>query len=444
MIRSLQILGGLILICLLSLAMVFPLGWTSSITDSVKEQLPSLVEFYHDLHAHPELSLRESKTAKKLSDEMQRLGFEVTQGVGGTGIVATLRNGEGPTILIRTDMDALPITERTGLEYASTLTDVTDAGQESGLMHACGHDMHMTVWTGTARTLVEMKDQWSGTLMMIGQPAEEIGAGAKAMIEDGLYQRFGVPDYGIALHCAASLEAGKISFAKGYAMANVNSAKLTVYGQGGHGAYPHATIDPAVLTSMIVMDLQTIVSRNVKPTDAAVVTVGSIHGGTAGNIIGDKMELQLTLRSYKEEVRTMLIRRIEEIANGNAAAMGLPEELYPKLEVKPIMTPAVYNEPTMIDLLQPTWVEILGGENVIESESVMGGEDFGRYGLTEEDVPITMFWLGTVEQDRKQAVADAGEKLPGLHSPFYYPDPEKTIETGVTAMSRAVLELMAQ
>jgi len=408
----------------------------------IDDEVPALVELYQYLHAHPELSLHEVETAQKMAGELRGLGFDVTEGVGGTGIVGLYRNGEGPTVLIRTDLDALPITEKTELPYASEAKTQTDDGIATGLMHACGHDVHMTVWAGTARALIEMKDDWSGTLMMIGQPAEEIGAGAKAMIEDGLYERFGVPDYGIALHCSPTLPAGKMGFASGFALASVDMVKLTVYGSGGHGAYPHTTIDPAVLTSMIVMDLQTIVSRNVKPTDAAVVTVGAIHGGTQGNVIGDQMELLLTLRSYKDEVRDLMLERIQEIANGNAAAMGLPEDMYPRLEFTHNSTPAVYNEPEMVQRLQPVWNEALGTENVLLQESVMGGEDFARYGLTPEDVPILMYWLGTVEPERKAAVESEGGKLPGLHSPFYYPDPEKTIRTGVTAMSTAVLELL--
>ncbi len=408
----------------------------------VDDEIPALVELYQYLHSHPELSLHETETAKKMAGELRSLGFEVTEGVGGTGVVGIYRNGEGPTVLIRTDIDALPITEKTDLPYASEVRGTTDGGIETGLMHACGHDMHMTVWTGTARTLIKMKDDWAGTLMMIGQPAEEIGAGAKAMLEDGLYQRFEVPDYGIALHCSPNLPAGKIGFASGFALASVDMVKITVYGEGGHGAYPHTTIDPAVLTSMIVMDLQTIVSRSVKPTDAAVVTVGAIHGGTQGNVIGDQMELLLTLRSYKAEVRDLMLKRIEEICNGNAAAMGLSEEMYPKVEFTHNSTPAVYNEPEMVSILHPTWNEVLGEENVLLQESVMGGEDFARYGLTEEDVPILMYWLGTVEQERIESAEAEGGKLPGLHSPFYYPDPEKTIRTGVTAMSTAVMELM--
>jgi len=410
----------------------------------IDDEVPALVELYQYLHQHPELSLHEQSTGQNMASELEQLGFEVTTEVGGYGVVGLYRNGEGPTVMIRTDLDALPITEKTGLPYASDTRGTTDGGLETGLMHACGHDMHMTVWTGVARTLIKTKDQWSGTLMMIGQPAEEIGAGAKAMLEDGLFNRFPVPDYALALHCKANLEAGKIGYASGSAMASVDMVSLKVFGQGGHGAYPHTTVDPVVLASMIVMDLQTVVSRNVKPIDAAVVTVGAIHGGTAGNVISDQVEMLLTLRSYKSEVRDLMLKRIQEIANGNAAAMGLPEEMYPQLTFTHNSTPALYNDPTLAEHLRPVFQQAIGDTNVLALESVMGGEDFARYGKTPEEVPILMFWLGTIDPARMQEVEAKGDKLPGLHSPFFYPDPEATIRTGVKAMSSAAMDLMSE
>lgn len=409
----------------------------------VDDELPALLALYRDLHQHPELSLHEQNTGQKMASELRDLGFEVSTEVGGYGVVGLYRNGDGPTLMIRTDLDALPITEKTALPYASEQRTTTDGGVETGLMHACGHDMHMTVWTGVARTLVQLQDQWAGTLMMIGQPAEEIGAGAKAMLEDGLFERFATPDYALALHCKADLEAGTIGYATGAAMASVDMISLQVFGQGGHGAYPHTTIDPVTLASMIVMDLQTIVSRNVKPIDAAVVTVGAIHGGTVGNVIPDEVELRLTLRSYKAEVRALMLERIQEIANGNAAAMGLPEEMYPKLTFTHNSTPSLINDPALAERLRPVFGEAIGVDHVLALESVMGGEDFARYGQTPEQVPILMFWLGTIDPARKESVEGAGQRLPGLHSPFYYPDPEATIRTGVKAMSSAALNLLS-
>jgi amidohydrolase len=408
----------------------------------IDEELPALVELYQYLHQHPELSLHEESTGQKMASELKKLGFEVTTGVGGHGVVGLYRNGAGPTVMIRTDLDALPITEKTKLPYASEKRGTTDGGLATGLMHACGHDMHMTVWNGVARTLIKSQDQWSGTLMMIGQPAEEIGAGAKAMLEDGLFERFPLPDYALALHCKPNLEAGKMGYATGSALASVDMISLKVFGQGGHGAYPHTTVDPVVLASMIVMDLQTIVSRNVKPIDAAVVTVGAIHGGTAGNVISDEVEMLLTLRSYKSEVRDLMLQRIQEIANGNAAAMGLPVEMYPQLTFTHNSTPALYNDPALAERLRPVFQQAIGDTNVLALESVMGGEDFARYGKTPEEVPILMFWLGTIDPARMHKAARQGEKLPGLHSPFYYPDPEETIRTGVKAMSSAAMSLM--
>jgi hippurate hydrolase len=408
----------------------------------IDDEMPALLALYQYLHQHPELSLHEEETAKKLAGELRDLGFEVTEQVGGTGLVGRYRNGAGPTLLIRTDLDALPINEKTGLAYASQVRNTTDGGLETGLMHACGHDIHMTVWTGVARTLIALKAQWQGTLVMIGQPAEEIGAGAKAMLDDGLYDRFGVPDYGLALHCNPTLEAGKIGYATGPAMASVDMVSLKVFGKGGHGAYPHTTVDPVVLASMIVMDLQTVVSRSVKPTDAAVVTVGAIHGGTAGNVISDEVEMLLTLRSYKPEVRDLMLERIQIIANGNAMAMGLPESMYPQLGFTSQSNPSVLNSPELAERLRPVFMEAVGDSNVLSLEAVMGGEDFARYGRTPEAVPTLMFWLGTVDVARKQQALATKDQLPGLHSPFYYPDPEATIRTGVKAMSSAAMSLL--
>jgi hippurate hydrolase len=303
-------------------------------------------------------------------------------------------------------------------------------------MHACGHDMHMTTWLGTARVLARMKDQWKGTLMMIGQPAEEIGAGAKMMIDEGLYQKFGVPDYAVGLHCSPTIPAGQVGFGKGYTMANTEKITINVFGKGAHGASPHMSIDPVVIASMIVMDLQTIVSRNIKPTDAAVVTVGVFQSGTAYNVIPDGAKLELTVRTYAEETRLFVHKRIKEITRGVALGAGLPEDMMPEVIIPDVFTPANYNDPELVDQLVASAQKAIGEQQVIDAEPLMIGEDFSRYGLTPEDVPAVLFWLGTAPEARVQS----GD-LPGLHSPFYYPDPEISIETGVSVTSQGLMDL---
>ena len=297
---------------------------------AVQKDYAYLESLYKHCHRNPELSFYEKETAARMAAELRQIGFEVTEGVGGYGVVGVLRNGEGPTVLVRADMDALPIEEATGLPYASEVTTKDEAGMEVGVMHACGHDVHMTVWTGTARQLAERKDEWSGTLLFIGQPAEERAGGAKAMLNDGLYERFPVPDHALALHVSANLEAGTVGYCPEYALANVDMMDITVYGRGGHGAYPHTTIDPVTLASRMVVALQTVVSREISPLEPAVVTVGAIHGGTKGNVIPDQVELQLTLRSYTDEVRQAVIDKIKRICNGVAMSAGLPEDTIPQ------------------------------------------------------------------------------------------------------------------
>ncbi|GEQ98756.1 putative amidohydrolase [Iodidimonas gelatinilytica] len=398
-----------------------------------------LENLYTHLHANPELSFQEANSAARMSEELQSLGFEVTPNVGGHGLVGVLKNGEGPTLLIRADMDALPVQEMTGKPYASTVTAVEQNGEDVHVMHACGHDVHMTVFVGTARRLAAMKDQWSGTLVMIGQPAEERGAGAKAMISDGLFQRFPLPDYNIALHVSSSLEAGRIAYVPGFALANVDSVDITVKGVGGHGAYPHSTKDPIVLASQIVMGLQTIASREVNPQDSVVVTVGSIHGGAKHNVISGQVKMQLTVRSYSDETRAYVLNAIERIAHNTARAFGLPDDLLPVVEVKDEYTPATYNDPQLTNRLAKALSDHLGAENVVKSNPVMGGEDFGRYG--REGIPSVIFWLGAVEPE-KVAAARRGEiSLPSLHSPYFAPLPEPTIKTGVAAMTHAAVTL---
>lgn len=400
----------------------------------IKGDLPFLTNFYKDRHQNPEISLQEKETAKTLAVELMKTGFSVTENFGGYGIVGVFKNGNGPTILYRTDMDALPMYEKTDLPYTSKLK-ATLNGEEVGTMHSCGHDVHMTTWLGTARAMVAMKDKWKGTLLLIGQPAEEIGAGAKMMLEEGLYQKFGVPTYGIGLHSSPTLAAGKVGIGKGYVMASSQSVEINVFGVGSHGASPHMSIDPIVISSMLVMELQTIVSRNLKPTESAVVTIGTIKGGTVGNIIPDQVTLKLTIRSFKEEVRQMVNQRIKEIARGVGIAAGLPEDRMPEVVIHGA-GPANFNDPVMAERIIQSANTVIGKENVVDEEPVMLSEDFSYYGQTIEKVPTVFFWLGTVPDARLKS-----NNLPGLHSPFYYPEPEKSIETGVMVTTQALLDL---
>lgn len=405
------------------------------------EALQKLEALYKHLHQNPELSYYEHNTAARLAQEMRTLGLEVTEGVGGTGVVAVLKNGEGPTVMVRTDMDALPIIEKTGAPYASRVRVKTQSGEEVGVMHACGHDIHMTVWVGTAKKLLQERNRWRGTVVFIAQPAEERGGGAKAMLEDGLYERFPLPDYVIALHVNSQLPVGKISYVPGYAMANVESMDITVFGKGGHGAYPHTTIDPIVLSAKIIMNLQTIVSREIAPIDPAVVTVGSIHGGTKHNIIPDRVHMQLTLRSYSDEVRHALVDKIRRICKGEAIAAGLPDSLHPVITTSEF-TPAVYNDPKLVQTVVDAFKARYGEENVLHTKPVMGGEDFSHYGRTKERIPIFMFGLGVVNPEFYESCQQQGIAPPSAHSPFFLPDYKPSIRMGIDAMSTAVMTLL--
>ena len=355
-----------------------------------------LNELYIDLHQNPELSFQEEETSQKLAQLLKDMGFEVTPEVGGFGVVAVFENGPGKTLMIRADMDALPLEEKTGAKYASKKKSINQVGAEVFTMHACGHDIHMTSLIGTAQNLIKMREDWSGTLVLNLQPAEERGSGARAMIRDGIFERFPRPDFNLALHVSADLPAGKVAYVPGWAMANVDSMDIIVKGIGGHGAYPHKTIDPIVLSAQLINNIQTIRSREISPLDAAVVTVGSIHGGTKHNIIPSEVRLQLTLRSYTDEVRNNTISSIKRISRGLADSVGLPEELYPEITLKDEYTPALYNNPEFTETIRLIAEEALGKENVIKSTPVMGGEDFGMYGRVEPKIPSVLFWLGAV------------------------------------------------
>jgi len=400
---------------------------------------PELDALYIDLHQTPELSLHEEKTAAKMADRLRRLGFEVTERVGGFGVVGILRNGKGPTVMLRTDLDALPVEEKTGLSYASKVTAADDSGATVSVMHACGHDVHMTSWIGAATLLSKAKDKWRGTLMMVGQPAEEKGGGARSMLQDGLFTKFPKPDFAVAFHDSAQAPSGTLAYTSGYALANVDSVDLTIFGKGGHGAYPHTTVDPIVIAARTVVALQTIVGRENNPLDPAVVTVGSIHGGTKHNIIPDEVKLQLTVRSYKEEVRKRLLAAIERIAKAEAAAAGALKP--PQVQVTD-GTPATYNDPVLTKRVATALSQAFGASRVLETEPVMGGEDFSEYGRA--GVPSVIFWVGAVAPEKYEAAKKAGTALPSLHSPLFAPDREATLKTGVSALTVAAFELLAR
>jgi amidohydrolase len=400
---------------------------------------PELDKLYIDLHRSPELSLHEEKTAAKMASRLRALGYEVTTGIGGHGVVAILKNGKGPTVLLREDMDALPVEERTGVPYASKVTTKDDSGATVSVMHACGHDIHMTGLIGAATLLARAKDRWRGTLFLVAQPAEEKGNGAVAMIKDGLFARFGKPDFAISFHDSATDPAGKVSLTPGYANANVDSVDLTIYGRGGHGAYPHTTVDPIVIAARTILALQTIVSRETKPTDPAVVTVGSIHGGTKHNIIPDEVKLLITVRSFKDDVRKRLIESIDRIAKAEALAAGATKP--PKMEITE-GTNSMYNDPAVTRRISAALAKTLGPANVLEGEPVMGAEDFSEFGRA--GIPSLQYNVGAVNPGKHEASKKNGTPLPSLHSSEFAPDREPTIRTAVASLTAAALELLGK
>lgn len=425
---------------------LFPLFAFSLVAADVasvtKKELPALVTLYQELHGNPELSLQEVETAARVAKELRAAGFEVTEKVGGNGLVGVLKNGEGPVIMVRTDLDALPVAELTGVPYASKKKVKDLSGQEVSVMHACGHDIHMASFIGTARALSQLREQWQGTVVMIGQHAEERVLGARLMLRAGLFSKFPKPDKAVALHCSSDMAHGQVGIVEGYALANVDSVEIVVKGVGGHGSMPHLCRDPIVLAAQIVLALQTIVSREVRPGDPAVVTVGSIHGGTKSNIISEEVRLQLTLRSYKTETRQRLIDSIKRIVKAQAESAAMPADKMPEVIVSDDQSPALYNQPELCADVRRHIGAAIGESNVLTREPVMGAEDFAEYGLTKEKVPICMFWLGTQPPEKVAAAKD--KPLPSLHSPLFLPVPEPTIETGVKAMTATVLGLLKQ
>lgn len=430
---------------------------------AVAADYPYVFELYKHFHQNPELSFREIETSKRVAAELQGLGFNVTtgvgdawvkkkakavagkvdDGVGGYGVVAVMENGPGPVLMIRADMDALPLEEKTGLPYASVVRSKDYLGQEAPVMHACAHDSHVAMLIGVARRLVAMKGQWKGTLVLVGQPAEEIGLGARAMLEDGLYTRWPKPDFGLAMHTSGWDPAGAIAYTPGYALANADSVDIIIKGVGAHGSAPHASKDPIVIGAEIVNALQTLVSRENNPLDPAVVTVGSFQSGYKHNIIPDQAHLKLTVRSYKDDVRQRLLDGIKRIAEGQAQSAGLPKSLWPEIKIEPDYTPSTYNDPALTTRAMTAVAASLGKDRVVERAPSMGGEDFSQFWRADRSIPTLIFWVGSVDPKAHKAGIDGKAPMPPAnHSPFYAPLPEPALKTGVQAMTAAALELL--
>jgi amidohydrolase len=436
----------IVALCALVAALPAPAqAQSDGLRQAIAADMPGLTAIYRDLHQNPELGFQEVRSAKVLADAARKAGFAVTEKVGRTGVVAVLRNGAGPTVMIRADMDALPVIEQTGLAFASQARATSTAGVESGVMHACGHDTHMTAWIETARLLAARKGDWSGTLVMIAQPAEEIGEGARAMLADGLFTRFPKPDVVLAFHDSATLPAGTIGYTPGFTMANVDSVDVTVKGVGGHGASPHTTRDPIVLASAIVTRLQTLVSRESSPFDPSVVTVGSLHAGATYNIIPDEAKLQLTVRSYSDASRKLLLDGIARIVRGEAIAAGIADDRMPVVVVKKGSIPATYNSPDLTAAVAGQLSERFGAERVKQVQPSTVGEDFSEFYLADRQrVKSLILWVGGVPQDKWDAAQRAGSGLPSLHSPFWAPDAETVIGTAAEALSSAAMRLMGK
>ena len=410
-----------------------------SLTTEVNSVYPQMQTLYIDLHEHPELSLHEVNTAAKLAAKLRQLGYEVTEKVGGTGVVGILRNGAGPTVMLRTELDALPVEEKTGLPYASKVHTKDDAGHDVPVMHACGHDVHMAAWVGTATIMAQTKANWHGTLVLVAQPAEERGYGAKNMITDGLFTRFPKPNIGVALHTTNNLPAGKVGFTPQYALSNADTLTITIYGKGGHGASPETTVDPIVIAARVVLALQTVVSREIKPGDPAVITVGYIQGGTKHNIIPDEVQLGLTVRSYTDDVRKHLLAAIERIVKAEAEAAGAPKApLVQHVEA----IDAVYNDPKLNERLSRVLVQALGQENVEQLPPNMASEDYSAF--IEAGVPSFYFSLGVADPTKFKEAEASGVKLPSNHSPFYAPDLEPSLKTGIEAEVAVLQNLLSK
>lgn len=435
------VMGGAVLWHGAALAANYRADLAPEVRKYAQAQLDPLLEFYLDLHRNPELSLMERESARKIAARLRTYGYEVTENVGGTGVVGVMQNGQGPTLLVRGDMDALPLAEETGLPYASSVLVKREDGHTVGVMHACGHDIHQTVLVGTAELLARLKDHWRGKVLIVAQPAEEIGVGARAMIKDGLFERFGQPDACIALHVSSNHPAGVVAYTPGWALANVDSVDITIYGRGGHGSRPNEAVDPIVMAGHVITALQTIVSRRVSPSDPSVITVGSVHGGSKHNIIPDTVTMQITVRSYEDENRRILLDGIKQVTVNTCRALGAERDPDVHLREEEF-TPSTYNDPALAASAAEVFKQALGADRVFEQEAVMGGEDFSEYSRRSK-APGLIFWLGSVPRERFEASREpGGPPLPSLHSSKYYPDPKPTIETGVTALGSLALSLL--
>ena len=437
-------------------------AYGDDLSNAVAEDYSYVEKQYKYFHANPELSYREEKSAKRIAKELKSLGFkvqenigsawtrnkaltdagEVFKGVDGYGVIAIYENGDGPTVLVRADMDGLPLEEKTGVDYASKVVSADYLGNEAPVMHACGHDVHMSVMLGTARQLIAMKEDWSGTLVMVGQPAEETATGALAMLDDGMFQKMPTPDYNIALHVGGAAPAGVITYTPGYALAAVDSVDVIVKGVGGHGAAPHLAVDPILIGSRIVTTLQSIVAREVDPLDSGVITVGSFRSGYKHNIIPDQAHLKLTVRSYKAEVRDKLLEGIRRTAIAQAISAGLPEDLYPEIKVEQDNLIATYNDPVLTDRVTGVLKARFGEQRIVAAAPIMGGEDFAYFSQTDEKIPSFIFWLGGADPEAfAKAEAGLGPKPASNHSPFFAPVSKPTLTMGVEAMTAAAFDL---
>jgi amidohydrolase len=414
-------------------------------------ELPSLLAIYKDIHSHPELSGHEERTSALIAKELRGAGCEVTENFGkyddpkfkGYGVIGIIKNGNGPIVLVRTDMDALPVEEETGLPYASKVMTKNDEGKDVHVMHACGHDVHMAAFIGTARVSAKLKGQWRGTIMFVAQPAEETGNGAHALLKAGLYDRFGKPNFALGYHDSAQMEIGHIGIIEGYAYASADAVNITVRGIGGHGAYPHKTKDPIVLSAEIINALQTITSRENNPIDPVVVTVGSIHGGTKHNIIPDEVKMQLTVRTYKPDVRDRVLAAIDRITKGVATAAGIPPDRAPIVDtLKDQVVSATYNNPELTKRLIDVWKNQFGADKVEKTDPTMAFEDFSEYSLPDHSIPACDFWIGAVDPAKIAESMKNGTPLPSLHSSKFAPVPEPAIRVGIVGMTSAALELM--
>lgn len=427
------------LVAFLTLLSASALAQSPASSSQVDAVYPQAYALYLDLHQNPELSSHETRTAVKLAERLHSLGYEVTEHVGGTGIVAILKNGPGPVVMLRTELDALPVQEQTGLPYASQAHTKDDSGHDVPVMQACGHDLHMASLVGTATIMAQNRSNWHGTLILIGQPAEETIAGAKAMIADGLFTRFPKPDVAVALHVSNELPAGKVGIAAGYRYASADSLRITIYGKGGHGAAPQDTIDPIVIAARTVLSLQTIVAREIRPGDAAVVTVGYIQAGTKNNIIPDHAELGLTVRTYKPEVRKAVLASISRIAKAEAEAAGAPRS--PSIEIYET-TDAVRNDPQLAARLEAVLQSALGKENVGVAEPIMVSEDFSYF--IQQGIPSFYFALGGAEPQKFAQALTTGEHLPSNHSPYFAPDVDPALHTGIAAEVAVLRNLLGE